>query len=387
MAVLVVPISYLNDAIGRKKTIMIMIIPFTIGWILIIFAKSVYTFYVSRLFIGVTECLFISLPMYIGEISSPNVRGMWGNALAVSVNLGFLLINIIGTYNSLLVTAYICLGLCLVLLGISPFLTDTPYFYIIKNEEGKARKTLQYLYQSEEVEDLYKLIKSDVERQMSEKGTWMDIFSIKSNRRALIFGLFLRSSVALSGAVSLTAHGMEIFTDNGPLSPQMSSIYLLSVVISTSLVAAFTINKFGRKQSFSYSCLLASISLFILTIYYWLEEFHPDLVVTLSWMPLFLLTIYAIFYVMGIGTIGILMMEELFSASIKSKALCLCTFANCIVSALVNEIFNVLNLTFGLYAMFLFFSISCAAMFVLSFWLVPETTGKTLEEIQQDLKK
>ncbi|CAH0550125.1 unnamed protein product [Brassicogethes aeneus] len=384
----ILPLSYLNDIIGRKHTIMIMAIPCIIYWIIIIFAKSVYMFYLARLFSGVTEFLFISLLMYVGEISSPTIRGTWGNALYFSVNVGILLINVIGSYNTIQMTAYICLGFCLVFVAIFPFIPDTPYYYIIKNKEQEARTTLKWLYQEEDVEELYQSLKSDVHRQISETGKWRDVFQISTNRKALITGFYMQVSLPFSGLTAFIVQSQQLFQESGgEVSAEASAIIITAIITATSLFAVLTADKLGRKNSFIGSCFLCMVLLFIGVVFFWTEQHHPNLVEGFHWLPLVIMVLFCIIHTIGIGTVGFLMMEELFSASIKTKALMLCTLSFGITGAINNEIFNLLLLNFGLYSAFLYFTFACALLFILSFKLVPETSGKTLEEIQQDLKK
>jgi MFS family permease len=100
----------LNDTIGRKYSLLLIAFPHIISLILIANAKSVYVFYVSRFITGLGDsCLFASLPIYVGEISTPKVRGTWGNLMTFLIYLGQLSINVIGSYTTIATAAYICL--------------------------------------------------------------------------------------------------------------------------------------------------------------------------------------------------------------------------------------------------------------------------------------
>ncbi|CAH0550124.1 unnamed protein product [Brassicogethes aeneus] len=388
MVVVVLPFSYLNDIIGRRNTILIMAIPCIIYWIIIIFAKSLYMFYFARLLSGVTEFLFISLPIYVGEISSPTIRGTWGNALCFSINFGIFLINVIGSYYTIQVTAYICLVFCLVFVAIFPFIPDTPYYYIIKDKEQEAKDTLKWLYQEEDVEERYQSLKSDVQRQISETGTWKDLFQIPTNRKALITGFYVQVSIPFSGLTAFIAQSQQLFNESkSNVSVEASSIIITGLIAAASLFAVYTADLIGRRNSYIYSCLICTLLLLVGTIYFWTSQHRPDLVTNFHWVPLTVMVVFCITHTVGIGAVSLLMLEELFSASVKTKALCVCTFIFGLTGAINNEIFNVLLLTFGMYSAFLYFTVTCAILFVFSFKLVPETSGKTLEEIQQDLKK
>lgn len=71
-----VPSAYLADQFGRKTTLLLGALPFIIGWILIITAKSVVYLYISRVFSGLGYGIVYTVaPMYTGEIATNEVRG------------------------------------------------------------------------------------------------------------------------------------------------------------------------------------------------------------------------------------------------------------------------------------------------------------------------
>ncbi|KAJ8971679.1 hypothetical protein NQ317_013997 [Molorchus minor] len=202
--------SNLNDIFGRKPTMIINAIPYVIAWILAAVASNIWVFYASRVFSGIGDgFVFSSVPMYIAEISTPKVRGVWGNALTFFIYIGQLLIAIIGSYCSVKVSSYI--GMCVPVLFIVIFLfmPESPYFYVMKGKFEEARSSLRWLRGIEDVEEDFLQIKADVERQMSEKGTWKDLFVIDSNRRALYAGFDIGIDVTALKWIPLT--GMIIY--------------------------------------------------------------------------------------------------------------------------------------------------------------------------------
>lgn len=71
-----VPSAYMADRFGRKTTLLLGAIPFIIGWVLVIVAKSVAVLYVARMFSGLGYGIVYTVaPMYTGEIATNEVRG------------------------------------------------------------------------------------------------------------------------------------------------------------------------------------------------------------------------------------------------------------------------------------------------------------------------
>jgi len=89
----------LGDRLSPKKTFWLMSIPHTASWIITIFAKSKWEFYGSRLLAGLGDALYYTAgPSYIGEISSPTVRGYFGNVPSIAINLGLFSITALGLF-------------------------------------------------------------------------------------------------------------------------------------------------------------------------------------------------------------------------------------------------------------------------------------------------
>lgn len=380
--------AYLNDTIGRKITLLLVTIPHLTAFILIATARSVYVFYIARFIVGFGDsCVFTTLSIYIAEVASPKVRGTWGNQMSFQLYMGQLLMNVIGSYNSIPIASYICLSFPVLFFCTFLFMPETPYFYLMKGQVEKARKSLQKLRREVNVEDELNQLKSDVDRQMSESGAWKELFTIESNRKALYTATFLRASQQFAGYACFAVYTQYIFAQSGGnLSATTSTIIFSGLCWCFNVLASFTLDKFGRRKSYIYSLLFSGVSLFIAAIYFSIQTFFPNIDVQIvNWIPLASLIFYIFFYSFGVGLIPTLMMGELFSASIKTKGLIVINIVMCSLISLITKLFHLLDTNFGLYAPFMFFSCGCFLSTILAFYYVPETKGKTLEEIQQIL--
>jgi MFS family permease len=380
----------LNDTIGRKYSLLLIAFPHIISLILIANAKSVYVFYVSRFITGLGDsCLFASLPIYVGEISTPKVRGTWGNLMTFLIYLGQLSINVIGSYTTIATAAYICLVFPIFFLCTFVFMPESPYFYLMKGRTDDARTSLQKLRQKQNVEEELHKLKSDVDRQMSESGSWKDVLTLSSNRKAVYAGIFLRASQQLGGISSFAVYTQYIFLKSGGnVSASTSAIIFMSLCAVLNMCAAFTLDRFGRRKSYFVSLLLCGMVLLCEATYFFIEQFYGAEVnvAIVNWIPLVGMITYVVFYSFGLGIVPTLMLGELFSASIKGKGLLLLNIVFGVLVSCTTKLFHLLDTSFGLYAPFLFFSISCFISTILAVYFVPETKGKTLEEIQQSLK-
>ncbi|EFA06749.1 facilitated trehalose transporter Tret1 [Tribolium castaneum] len=382
--------SKLTDQIGRKHTLILIAIPHIVALVLISVAQSVYIFYIARFVTGIGDaCLFASLPIYVAEITTPKVRGTWGNFMTFLIYIGQLTINVVGSYTSVVMTAYICLIFPVFFLCTFIFMPETPYYYLIKNRTEDARLSLRKLRRKQDVEEELNKLKADVARQMSESATWRDVFTIVSNRKAVYAGVFLRASQQLGGYSSFSVYTQYIFLKSGgDVSASTSSIIFMGLCAGLNMCAGFTLDRIGRRRSYFLSLLLCGSVLLCEAVYFILEQFYGDQVdvQVVNWIPLVGMISYVIFYSFGLGIVPTLMLGELFSASIKGKGLFVLNIVFGLLVSGSTKLFHILDTSFGLFAPFLFFSVSCFLSAILSLYVVPETKGKTLEEIQQSLK-
>ncbi|XP_018575643.1 facilitated trehalose transporter Tret1-like isoform X2 [Anoplophora glabripennis] len=381
--------SRLNDVLGRKPVLIFVAFPYIIAWILAAVAKDVWVFYVSRFFAGISDgCLYSSLPMYIGEISTPKVRGTWGNSMTFFLYLGQFIISVVGSYFNVQQTSYICICIPIVYLVLFSFVRESPYFYIIKGKYEEAKESVRYFRRKQDVEEEFLILKKDVERQMSESGTWKDLFVIVSNRRALYAGIFLRASQQLGGITAFMLYTQYMFEKSGGnLSSEVSSMIFFAAIVVLNVVGGSVLEKLGRRKSYFISTLFCGIFTLIEAIYFYIDTFQTQINIQfLNWIPITAVLLYVVFYSIGLGLIPTLMLGELFSASIKVKGLCVLNMFFGLMIIIVTRIFYLLTTYVGLYAPFLFFTCTCFLSSILSLFLVPETSGKSLEAIQQSLK-
>ncbi|CAG9765549.1 unnamed protein product [Ceutorhynchus assimilis] len=378
----------LSEKVGRKKCVLFLAIPLVATWLMLIFARTKWEFIAARFIAGIADAVFFTtVPSYIGEISTPTVRGTFGNTPILFFYLGQLIINTIGSYCSVTLSAYICLPIPIIFFISVLFIPESPYQLIKDNKLEEAKASLKWLRRKQEIEEDYAAIKADVERQISESASWLDLVRIRSNMRALRAGIFVRVSQQFCGISTFASYTQTIFQQAGTsLSPQYSSIIFTGLIIILNLIFSISVEKFGRKPSYFYSLLSAGGVLLALAIYFFLEQFQLVNLEQIKWFPLAGMFSWVFAYSFGLGLVPTLMLGELFSASIKSKALgVLMVFFGAGIM-LTNAIYHLMVTNIGMYSPFLVYAIACfLSSFLVLSW-VPETKGKTLEEIQQTLK-
>lgn len=379
----------LADKIGRKATLLSIAVPYTLSIVLTATARNIYLFYIARLLFGLGDaCIISTLPSYIGEVAVPEVRGFWGNSPACFGLLGQLVINTVGGYLDIATAAWIMLFFPIFYFVAFSFAPESPYFYIVKSNRKDAKRVLQRLRGCEVVDDELLAIEKAIQRQMSETCTWKELLKSESNRKGLLAAAFLRSSQMLSGMACFAAYNQYIFQKSaGNLSAANSSIIFNAFSLVCTVSAMYFIDRLGRRKVVIVSLVGCGLSLACVSTYFYIEEKNFSLITSFQWIPLVGMTSYIALYSFGMSTVPTLMLGELFSASVKAKALTVLIFVAGTWICITTKLFQLLNTHFGMYTPFAFFTVCCFCSAILAYFLIPETKGKTLEEIQLGLKK
>ncbi|XP_056633771.1 facilitated trehalose transporter Tret1-like [Diorhabda sublineata] len=380
----------LVDRIGRKKTILLIAVPQIISMGMIYFSfYSKVLLYFARLIGGLAEAgCFTTLPLYIGEVSEPQVRGVLGSLFSLVFIIGVFTVNSIGSYVTIHTAALVFLVLPIIFVLLFSRMPESPYYYIMKSKFDEAEHCLKDLRRKDQVDRELQCLINDVNRQMSEPGRYQDLYQIQSNRIACIVMFGLRIIQQLSGTSAISLYMQIIFNKStNILSKDLASIFIFGLQLSVNLTAVFIVDKIGRKPLLTISCIGCSLPLFIMAVFFVLQDYSSYDLSDLNYIPLVGIVIFTIAFAIGQGNVVNLMIGEMFSSSIKAKASCLMNILFAIFMILTTKLFQLTSDHVGMYVPFFFFAFCQVGGAAFSYLVVPETKGKSLEEIQQKLKK
>ncbi|KAB0791099.1 hypothetical protein PPYR_02899 [Photinus pyralis] len=376
--------------IGRKPIIWFMALPQALSWILTGEAKSITPIYIARILNGIGEGIMFSTVMaYVGEILTPAVRGKWGNVVTCSMGLGQLSMAALSASVDIVTAAYIHLFAPLLQILLVPFLPESPHYLLKKGERENAKVALMRLRWKTDVDCELSAMSESIERQRSEAGSFKDLFWIPANRRALLLVLGLRTFQQLSGITAFVIYAQYIFELSGArsVSEEVSTIIVFASLFLFSMVCLPIVGKYSRRLMLTASSAGCAISLLINVFHFYiLEETEVDVSDT-SWTPLLAMVCYIAFYSVGLLFLPTLMTGELFALSIKNHGMLVSNVYLALTTIAVPKILQLLLSNFSMYATFIFFTASCLVSTIFCWFCVPETKGKTLEEIQQLLNK
>ncbi|KAH9711386.1 Sugar transporter ERD6-like 6 [Citrus sinensis] len=353
------------EYIGRKGSLMIAAVPNIIGWLIISFSKDSSFLFMGRLLEGFgVGVISYTVPVYIAEIAPQNMRGSLGSVNQLSVTIGIMLAYLLGLFVNWRVLAVLGVLPCTLLIPGLFFIPESPRWLAKMGMTEDFESSLQVLRGfdtdiSIEVNEIKRSVAS------SSRRTAIRFAELKRKRYwfPLMIGIGLLVLQQLSGINGVLFYSSNIFANAGISSSNVATFGLGVVQISSSGMAA---------------------SFFLVSIAFFLEGFVSEdsrFYSILGILSLVGLVTVVISFSLGVGAIPWVIMSEILPVNIKSLAGSVATLANWLVSWIVTMTANFL-LDWSSGGTFLIYGIVCAfTVAFVSLW-VPETKGRSLEEIQ-----
>ena len=386
-AFICVPIGILCDYVGRKTAMLLLVFPFTIGWALIVWSNSITLFYAGRFITGLSGGAFcVTAPMYAAEIGESTIRGRLGSYFQLMLTVGILLTYALGMAVNVFWLSLIGAVVPIIFFVAFMFMPETPSYYLMKGNEDAARTCLIRLRGSHyNVEPELQAQRESLAEMERNRVSFLIAIRSKAASRGLIIAFGLMFFQQLSGVNAIIFYAGRIFESAGSaMSPQISTIIVGVIQCIAVFVSTIVVDKLGRRILLLVSELFMCITTLILGVYFYMQEHKSD-VSSIGWLPLMSICIFIILFSLGFGPIPWMMMGELFSSQIKGTAGSAACLFNWLMAFVVTKFFNDLVVSFGNSGTFWIFSFICALGFIFVFFLVPETKGKTLEQIQLEL--
>lgn len=392
----------LSDKFGRKSTMILSAILFSTSAIGCAVSTDFNQLVIYRIIGGVgIGVVSIISPLYISEVAVAQYRGRLVSLYQLAVTIGFLgayLVNYqllgysmsnpdvsTGWWNLVFVSEVWrgMLGMetlpAIMFFIIIFFIPESPRWLILKGREEKATNILERIYTSSK-EALFQLTETKSVLSSESKSEWKLLLQ-PGIRKAVIIGVCIAVLGQFMGVNAVLYYGPSIF-ENAGLSGGDSLFYQVLVGLVntlTTVLALVIIDKVGRKKLVYYGVSGMVISLVLIATYFIYGE---------SWAisSIFLL-IFFLFYVfccaVSICAVVFVLLSEMYPTRVRGLAMSIAGFALWIGTYLIGQLtpWMLQNLTPA--GTFLLFAIMCVPYMLIVWKLVPETTGKSLEEIER----
>ncbi|CAK7290841.1 Solute carrier family 2, facilitated glucose transporter member 8 [Vulpes lagopus] len=326
--------GWLVDRAGRKLSLLLCTVPFVVGFVVITAAQDVWMLLGGRLLTGLA-CGIASLvaPVYISEIAYPAVRGLLGSCVQLMVVTGILLAYLAGwvlEWRWLAILGCVPASFMLLLMCYMP---ETPRFLLTQHKHQEAMAAMQFLWGSEQSWE-EPLVGAEHQgfqlAQLRHPGVY----------KPFIIGILLMAFQQLSGINAVMFYAETIFEEAKFKDSSVASIIVGIIQVLFTAMAALIMDRAGRR-----------------------------LLLTLSG------------FAVGWGPIPWLLMSEIFPLHVKGMATGVCVLTNWFMAFLVTKEFSSVMEVLRPYGAFWLASAFCIFSVLFTLSCVPETKGKTLEQI------
>lgn len=384
-------VGALVDRFGRRKSMLFANILALLGGGLMglsSLSRSYEMIIIGRLIIGVFCGLCTGLtPMYIGEISPTAVRGAFGTLHQLGVVIGILIAQIFGLESLLGSDLLWPLLLALTIIPavlqsiMLPFCPESPrYLLIVLNKEEEARKALERLRGHEDVSDDVQEMKDEgLKMSMEKKVTIIELFRSPVYRQPIVIAIILQLSQQLSGINAVFYYSTSIFADAGVTQPIYATIGAGVVNTVFTVVSLFLVERAGRRTLHLIGLAGMAVCALLMTIALALVSKDTP---ALSYLAIVAVFGFVASFELGPGPIPWFIVAELFSQGPRPAAMAVSGFSNWTANFLVGIGFPKLAEVLGGYV-FLIFMVLLIFFFIFTFLRVPETKGRTFDDIAQ----
>ncbi|WP_214225268.1 sugar porter family MFS transporter [Pedobacter sp. B4-66] len=384
----------LSDRLGRKKLLFLSAVLFLFSAVGCSLVTSLDWLIASRLLGGIgVGIASIVVPLYLSEISPAAIRGRLVTFYQLAITVGILLAYIT---NSLLLSyseqhtattglidlIYIkevwrgmfSIGAVLAILFLIGlfFVPESPRWLIKKGRSLEGLAILKSINNGKEEAVEAALIGE----KHDDGGSYKELLSPKL-RKAMLLGILLPLFSQLSGINAIIYYGPSILNDAGIA---LSNSFLGQIIFGVAnlvftFIAIWKVDDWGRRPLYLIGTIGATLSLFATGFLFYMG-------LTTSIFLIISVTLFLACFAFSIGPLKFVVASEIFPTNIRGKALGVSIMVMWVADTIMGQVTPILLKEAGTPATFWVFAFFCLIAFFIVYKLLPETKGKSLEEIE-----
>ena len=328
--------------------------------------------------------------MYIAEIAHPDSRKALLSITALSMNLGMSLPWILGSFLTWRIIAVVASVPCILLVIVTCFLPESPYYLIDQGKDEQAVKSLKYYRNknydvSTEISEIQaKSIEKKSKKQSFCQKCFLVTFSPSFYKPFMCIGI-LYSLDMLTGLWPASVYMQEIFEDSGMTYNPNYCITLIGIIrMITTMITPLFVQRLDTKLSYVIGAALkATATLFIALYFHFLQGIEK-----LTIIP-FVMLLFAGSFLQPILITPVLysLMGELFPTEIRTFSVGIVESTYYFCTAIVIKYFPQMKLAMGLSGVFYFYAAFGALNAIWGFFTIPDNRSKTLTEIEEAFER
>ncbi|XP_053961215.1 facilitated trehalose transporter Tret1 isoform X1 [Anastrepha ludens] len=355
------------------------------SWFCVHFAYDIVHIYSSRIFGGLAAgATVVVLPIFIAEISEESNSGSLITTIDQWRTLGMLIGFLLGQYLQYEYVSVVAVCISCAFTMMFPFSQESPYFYMRKGDVPRLEKSLRWFRGVRRISD----------RNRPEFLRELDNFKNNMEKRAIVktnvpqpylwkvalFTLVLIVGAQLSGIFVILAWSDEILANDVFVcfSPDASAMILAFVQFAATTITVWLAPVFRRKMLLfisAFICGCASICLAICVV--------TEVKGQLQWVASGLLLLHIFFANLGLYPLTSLIPSEMLSTKLRVRWTSISWSLSWLITFILIQFYHYFSSMIGLHGYFVIFGAACVGVALLALFVLPETRGKSLEEVQQ----
>jgi MFS transporter, SP family, galactose:H+ symporter len=375
----------LADAFGRRFMLLVTAVIFVAGAIVCAMAPSLGVLVAGRIIVGLGIGLACStVPVYISEVSPAEARGWQVSLFQLAITVGILAAYVVDYAFAAGGEWRWMLGLAVVpgaILGMGMLaMPETPRWLAKHGHADAARKVLERIRGTQDVNLEFREIEETLSRA-DERGHFSDLMA-SSVRPALIIGIGLAIAQQITGINTVIYYAPTIIQSAGIPSASgaiLATAGIGAVNVLMTILAMRLIDRVGRRPLLLTGIAGMTVSLGVLGFVF--RTHSPS--TGLGWLAMIILMAYVASFAISLGPIFWLLIAEIYPLKIRGIAGGTASGTNWAANLLVSITFLSLVQALGPSWTFWLYGLLAVASFVFAYALVPETKGRTLEEIEK----
>ncbi|HET9177236.1 MAG TPA: sugar porter family MFS transporter [Terriglobia bacterium] len=371
--------GYFGDRYGRRPVLIVTAILFGVFAVLTGMANGLPLFLAARFMVGIAVGIASMLtPLYIAELAPPKIRGALVTLNQLAIVTGIVVAYYVDylfsasfNWRAMFISAVVP---SVVLLIALVFLPESPRWLVVRRQEDDAYRILDRIESSEDARRHLEELKAVTG---SGRLRFRDLFGGRF-RKPLMIGVGLAIFQQITGVNAIIYYTPTILQMAGFQSARsaiLATVLVGGVNLLLTIAALFLLDRVGRRPLLLFGIGGMLVSLIFLG--YLFGAAHVSRAAILSDVLAYLAC-----FAIGLGPVFWLLISEIYPTTIRGQAMSVASVTIWIFDLLVSVTFLSLVGAVGARFSFWIYAAACGAAFVFAFWLVPETKGRSLEEIE-----
>lgn len=383
--------GWLMEKFGRRNAHYMVCAPFLLGWILIAAANNLALILLGRFFTGLCVGLIGPLgPVFISETSSPQLRGIFLAGISLAIAFGIFVSHLIGTYVHWQWTAIVCCIFPILSVILLSMIPESPTWLISKGQIEDGVKAFSWLrgYDDEARAELKGIIDKRKAADLEPVPTFREkINSLKSPElmKPLFIMIVFFVTCQFSGVNAVAFYSIEIIEKavGKGIDHYMAMLAIDSLRTVMSVVACITCKKYGRRPLCMISGIFTALSMVGLSMFLYWTDGKPT---NLTWIPLSCLMAYICAISIGLVPLPWMMCGEVFPLRVRGLGSGISSATTFVSFFIVVKTAPGMMTNLGEVFTFLFYGIIALIGTGILYFILPETKGKSLQEIEDKFK-